>query len=117
MAIIKEKEADNLGITGNYWKIECLNNNYDEESVYISIVLWLSKVLRDLKKGKTQERIDFIFNVNDSPVANPKTFTAEDAYGHIKSVIANAETKRTNNESLTPNELKAETLYGYTNLK
>lgn len=123
MALIKTKEVDSTGISGDYWRI--LEHYTNDSSDVVTLQLYASKAARTAGKSPLAEAVQFIFQAMDHPLdeLNVDTVVVNNIndfrdlethvrYQHIKAVATVANGKAV--EDLTPNERKALFFYGAT---
>lgn len=70
MALIKEKQVDNMGITGNYWRIVQNNQSYIDNINVIDLVMYASTEARQNGSNPLPEQIRFTFKQGDHPVSD-----------------------------------------------
>lgn len=102
MGFIKQREIDNKGIYGTYWRIVQLNINYDRPDVIVTVCLYVDKAGREAGKNPTSESYQFDLK-NEFLESNPqgkeimKNVTLQKAYTAIKK-LANDEMAKPENE-------------------
>ena len=115
MGLIKNKELDNTGVSGNYWRIVQNNSNYDRPDNVVTLQLYKSQSGREEGKSPLAESVKFNFttadnqlsefdpqSVNTNLVENIEDLEKHVRYLHIKNIAVIAKGKeekdRTTNE-------------------
>ena len=131
MGILKSHELDNTGVTGEYWKL--IQNNNDDDKSVVTLVLYQSQVGRNSGKNALDERVQFIFTLEDHPLSEFDVDTLDMTlvddfaqlekhvrYQHIMNIAsiakaiedANVDLPIEEQTVLSGNESKALTFYG-----
>lgn len=115
MALIKEKEVGNTGITGNYWRIARHATDFLRRTESVTLELYKSEKAREEGKDPVGESFSFHFTKNDYPyhesdssmidinrVNDLEDFRMHGIYQHIKAIAVIAHEKQSLAGKLPP---------------